>query len=118
MLDDWVEEVGREWNISARTIFGARLCLAELVNNVIEHGRDRHDDDHIVVKLSRYDGGFEIEFMDTRGPFDPTGAVPRAQDLMDSIGGRGLMLIHAYASELGYRYDGRYNHTTLKIASK
>lgn len=115
-IDEWIENVGHQWEMSARTIFGARLCIAELVNNVIEHGRARHDDDHLVLTLSRYNGAFGLEFMDTTGPFDPTNPVARAQDLTESIGGRGLMLIHAYARELGYRHDGRYNRTTLKIA--
>jgi anti-sigma regulatory factor (Ser/Thr protein kinase) len=117
VLDDWVEDVGRQWDMSARAVFGARLCIAELVNNVIEHGRARHEDDHVVVTLSRYDRGFGVEFMDTRGQFDPTVSIPRPKDLTESIGGRGLMLIRAFAGELGYRYDGRYNRTILKIAS-
>lgn len=116
-IDDWVEEIGRQWEIGARTVFGARLCIAELVNNVIEHGSARGDDDHIVVTLTPHESGIAVEFMDTGWPFDPTGVVRRPEDLTESIGGRGLMLIHAYAGELGYHYDGRYNRTTLKINS-
>ena len=36
--DTWIEEVGRGWGIAERTTFGARLCVAEIAANVLEHG--------------------------------------------------------------------------------
>jgi len=36
--DAWIEDVGRRWGIAERTTFGARLCVAEVAANVLEHG--------------------------------------------------------------------------------
>jgi anti-sigma regulatory factor (Ser/Thr protein kinase) len=122
-IDDWIVDVGRQWDKSPRTVFAARLCVAELAANAIEHGVARSNDDHVVVTLQGRDDGIGIEFMDTMEPFDPTAAAvpkpdasPNAADA--SVGGRGLMLIRAYAEDLAYRHDGRYNRVTLKIPSR
>jgi anti-sigma regulatory factor (Ser/Thr protein kinase) len=119
-IDDWITDVGRQWGKSPRTVFAARLCVAELAANAIEHGVARSNDDHIVVTLQASDDGIGIEFMDTMEPFDPTAvAAPKPESSPDpaaaSVGGRGLMLIRAYSEDLAYRYDGRYNRVTLKI---
>src|SRR5262245_58103904 len=70
-IDSWLETVGTRWGASERAIFGARLCVAELAANALEHGRARADADHIVVTLRRLGGGIDVEFLDSRAPFDP-----------------------------------------------
>lgn len=118
-IDDWIEEVGHRWGESERTMFRTRLCIAELAANVLEHGISRGDDDHIAVTLRRTDDGIDVEFADTRAPFDPTGEIGAARsDTFGSAtpGGRGLMLIKAYTADFRYRRDGDYNRTTLRIA--
>jgi anti-sigma regulatory factor (Ser/Thr protein kinase) len=120
-IDAWIEAVGREWGESEETMFGARLCVAELAANVIEHGIAKHADDHIIVTLERRSDGIGIEFLDSRSPFDPTRKTTAARsDSLDCalVGGRGLMLLHAYSKELAYRHDGTYNHVTLRIESR
>jgi anti-sigma regulatory factor (Ser/Thr protein kinase) len=120
-IDEWIETAGRRWGQDQRTVYGARLCVAELVANVIEHGIARSGRDHIVVTLTRRSDGIGIEFMDSREHFDPTGVTtgeqPSSIDAV-AINGRGLMLVRAYATELAYRNDGTYNRVTLKIASR
>jgi len=115
-IDTWIEQVGRQWDDSPGTVFAARLCVAELANNVIEHGTPRSKDDHIVVTLTRCSDGIGIEFMDTRGQFDPTIEHAELSQAASAYeGGRGLMLIRSYAKDLAYRHDGRYNRVSLKI---
>jgi anti-sigma regulatory factor (Ser/Thr protein kinase) len=115
IIDDWTSAVGRQWKIPERTLFAARLCIAELFNNVIEHGTPRKDDDHVVLTLKPQGAGLVIEFMDTRGKFDPTNTIGRSERLTNSVGGRGMLLIRAYTRDRAYRHDGRYNRTTLSI---
>jgi anti-sigma regulatory factor (Ser/Thr protein kinase) len=115
-MDDWAANVGGRWDIDTRTLFAARLCIAELFNNVIEHGTDRSGGDHVVLTLKRQDTGLVVEFMDTRGKFDPTNTIGRSERLVKAVGGHGLLLVRAYSSELGYHHDGKYNRTTLRIA--
>lgn len=114
-IDDWAADVGTRWEIGARTLFAARLCIAELFNNVIEHGIARRDDDHVVLTLNKQGAGMVVEFMDTRGQFDPTNITGRSERLTKSVGGHGMLLVRAYARELAYHHDGRYNHTILKF---
>src|SRR5262249_34721108 len=119
-IDEWIESVGRRWSHSPRAIFGTRLCVAELAANVIEHGVAKSDRDHIIVTLTRCDDCIAVEFMDSRERFDPTGPVTtKRPDTLESatINGRGLMLVHAYAKELSYHYNGIYNRTTFNVES-
>jgi anti-sigma regulatory factor (Ser/Thr protein kinase) len=120
-IDDWIEMVGRRWGENQRTIFGARLCVAELAANVIEHGIAKSGRGHIIVTLTRLSDGIGIEFMDSYARFDPTGgAIAKQPASIDSatVNGRGLLLVHAYSAELAYRHDGIYNRVTLRIESR
>ena len=117
-IDDWLETVGARWGASERTIFSARLCVAELAANALEHGIPRTSADHIVVTVRRLCAGVAVEFLDSRAPFDPTAAPPpaRAQSIESADPtGRGLTLLHAYARDLTYSHDGTYNRVMLTI---
>ena len=130
-LDAWVESVGRRWGRSERTVFAARLCIAELAGNVVEHGGATSAEDHIIVTLHCRSNGIGIEFLDTGAPFDPTvsavvaksaaksGAKSAAQPAPSGSateGGRGFMLVRAYAKDLSYRRDGPYNRIEMTVA--
>lgn len=115
-IDTWVEQIGNSWGLSERTVFGARLCIAELAANVLEHGITRSKDDQITITIDRTIDGIEVEFLDSRARFDPTAAQSSAEE-SDNGGGRGLLLLRAYAQDLSYLADVDCNRTTFKIAS-
>jgi len=120
-VDAWIEDVGRSFGASQATVFGARLCVAELFANVIEHGIGRSERDRITVTLARSADGIGIEFVDTCGRFDPThvAAPVQGESIEDApVGGRGLTLVRGYAKEFAYRHDGARNRTTLRIAAR
>jgi anti-sigma regulatory factor (Ser/Thr protein kinase) len=119
-IDGWVEEVATQWGESKRTVFRTRLCIAELAANVLEHGSARSGDDHIVVTLRRSGDGIEVELLDSGAAFDPTVETAAAHaGSIESLpaGGRGLLLVHAYAEDLSYCNDGSCNRITMKINS-
>jgi anti-sigma regulatory factor (Ser/Thr protein kinase) len=121
-LDCWVEAVGVRLGASALSVTGARLCVAELASNVLEHGIAKTDavPDHITVTLDRCVDGIKIEFVDTRSPFDPTrqvAAAPAASLESADPRGRGLRLLQAYARDLSYSRDGTRNRVTFRIVS-
>jgi serine/threonine-protein kinase RsbW len=121
LIDDWLEQVGGAWGADARTMFRVRLCVAELAANAVEHGVPRSGADEMAVTLRRVPDGIAVEFRDTRAPFDPT--APPSRPRADSIAtaqpsGRGLLLLHAYARNLAYSYDGTHNRVTLTVASE
>jgi phosphoserine phosphatase RsbU/P len=116
--DTWIEEVGRRWGIAERTAFGARICVAEIAANVLEHGAARAAPARLGVTLRRRESGLDVEIVDSGRPFDPTAL--RDQPLSDCIeaahiGGLGLRLLRSYASEVTYRHDGVCNRLTLHL---
>jgi anti-sigma regulatory factor (Ser/Thr protein kinase) len=116
--DTWIEEIGRRWGIAERTAFGARICVAEIAANVLEHGAARTESARLGVTLQRRASGLDVEIIDSGLPFDPT-ALPE-QPLSASIeaahiGGLGLRLLRSYASEMTYRHDGVCNRLTLHL---
>jgi anti-sigma regulatory factor (Ser/Thr protein kinase) len=118
LIDNWIENVGARWQASARTVFGARLCVAELAANVLEHAIATSSPDRITVTLRHCADGIAIEFVDSRTPFDPTRDIANdAAATLDCAepGGRGLRLLHAYAQDLAYRHDGTFNRVTFTI---
>jgi anti-sigma regulatory factor (Ser/Thr protein kinase) len=117
-IDEWIETIGRRWGENQRTVFAARLCVAELAANVIEHGGAKPGRDRIIVTLAKCADGIAIEFQDSCARFDPTvETIAERPDTIESaaINGRGLMLIRAYAKEFAYRHDGTYNRVTLRV---
>jgi serine/threonine-protein kinase RsbW len=120
-IDGWLEEICARWGASERAMFGARLCVAELAANAVEHGVASSDADHMVVTVRRRSNGIELEFLDSRAPFDPTGhaRTAGAQSVNPEVpGGYGLPLLRAYATALAYSYDGTYNRVRLTVSSK
>jgi len=123
-IDDWIEEAGRTSDADKRAIFAARLCVAELAANVLEHG-GVGPDGRISVTLSFDGDGIAVAFADTGAPFDPTAPVRKPGNLNESttaplsaFGGRGLALIRSFASDLVYRRDGNLNRMTFRIRNR
>lgn len=121
-IDDWLEEIGARWGTDKRMMFGARLCITELAANALEHGTPVSGDDHMIVTVRSVCRRIEVEFLDSRAPFDPTvaqkGLRREPPDPADPTG-RGLHLIHRYAEEFTYSHDGKHNRVglTIKLAS-
>jgi len=119
-LDDWLEEIGARWSADKRMMFGARLCVAELAANAIEHGIAVSGDDHMIVTVRSVCRGIEVEFLDSRAPFDPTTwpeALRAEPPEPASPTGRGLYLIQRWAEDLTYSHDGIHNRVGLTIKS-
>lgn len=101
-LGQWVDEQEAAHRLSVRTGYALRLCLEELITNIILHGHGGDCDAEIVATFSSHPGGgYELVVEDHARPFDPTTAeLPPTFDLPDPahIGGQGLRLIRAFVS--------------------
>ena len=116
--DAWVEQVGISWGIAERTAIGARICVAEIAANVLEHGASPSEPVEFGVTLCRRASGLDIEITDSGPPFDPTavGERPVPQTLDEAeIGGLGLRLVRTYASAITYWHDGVCNRLKLHL---
>lgn len=120
LIDAWLEQVGAEWVVAPRIMFGVRLCVAELAANAVEHGVPHSGVEEMIVTVRRVPEGIAVEFRDSRAPFDPT--VPPQRPHADTIAtaepsGRGLLLLQACAQNLAYAHDGTHNRVTLTVPS-
>jgi anti-sigma regulatory factor (Ser/Thr protein kinase) len=117
-IDTWVEDVTARLGVTEQMAFRTRVCIAELAGNVLEHGIGPAENDQIVIAIDRPDDGIKVEFLDTRGAFDPTAKSAAALSAdPSSPGGRGLVLLHAYADDMNYANDGTYNRLKFKVKS-
>jgi anti-sigma regulatory factor (Ser/Thr protein kinase) len=116
--DAWIEEVGRHWGIAERTTFRARICVAEIATNVLEHGASAAGSAEFDVTLRRRGDGLDLEITDSGRPFDVTTApdaeVPHSLETA-RIGGLGLHLVRSYAEDISYRHDGVRNRLKLHL---
>jgi serine/threonine-protein kinase RsbW len=114
-LDDWIERTGAAWGVAAEVTFRARVCVAEVAANLLEHGPGRPDGDEMTVTLRREGPALDIVVSDTGRAFDPTARYDGTA-APDGFGGRGLRLLRAYTAAMSYRRDGGHNILRLRIA--
>jgi anti-sigma regulatory factor (Ser/Thr protein kinase) len=116
-IDRWIEDVGAKWHLAEDVVFRARVCVAEVAANLMEHGRLRSDGDDIRITLRPCGPDIELDISDSGREFDPT--TPAAATLaVDTFGGRGLRLLHAYATTMSYRREGGRNVLRLRVGPK
>jgi sigma-B regulation protein RsbU (phosphoserine phosphatase) len=116
---DRCDSVLHEAGIAAGTREDVRLVLEELMVNMVQHGHDGSPDGRIRLRLRPTAEAVQVELHDNGAPFDPLEAAPPALtgDLADpeEVGGLGIHLVRAMASELSYSHDSEGNHLQLRF---
>ena len=116
--DDFLGDFGKTNAIPERVLFRARVCVAELMANALEHGQASPDADCFTIS-AEWNGcsTLDVEFTDTTAPFDPTRheGAPDSAPYSGSEGGRGLRLMRGLASGSRYRHDGERNRVSLRF---
>src|SRR5262249_10350776 len=113
-LDGWIERIGDWWRLPAEGVFRARVCVAEIAANLIEHGRVSPDGDEITVRLRPDGTAIEIELTDAGRAFDPTAAGAGSSSAAGP-GGCGLRLLRAHAAAMNYHRDASRNILRLRV---
>lgn len=105
--------------ISPSTRDDVRLVLEELMVNMVHHGNQDPDGNTIRLRVRATGAAVLAELHDNGMPFDPLQAqAPMLSgDCADpeEVGGLGIHLVRAMASELTYRHDGDGNHLQLRF---
>jgi anti-sigma regulatory factor (Ser/Thr protein kinase) len=115
-MDRWVEELGVRWGIPERTVFRARVCIAEIAANVLEHGATGPDGDQIIITLRDQAPAVEVEIADTGKAFNPVTPPDDAQAVaVETEGGRGLQLLRSYASAIDYKRERDRNILLFRV---
>jgi anti-sigma regulatory factor (Ser/Thr protein kinase) len=117
-IDGWMEQIGAQWGIPERVVFRARVCIGEVAANVREHGGSRTGSDQIIITLRNRAPAVEIELIDgglAFNPIDRPVAAPAESNDSETDGGRGLLLLHSYASGMEYRREPDRNVLRFRV---
>lgn len=106
----------------AGTVFDAQrgsvqIALAEVLNNVVEHGYRNRSMGAVAVHMSVQNDALSINITDWGQPYRghdlPDGTLPDPQQL--SEGGYGWFLIRSLMTRVTYRRQAHANHLSLRI---
>lgn len=109
----------RDQGVSPAVREDIRLVLEELMVNMVQHGHAGNADRTIDLHMRLGGDAVLIELHHDGHPFDPlqvpeptlTGDIADA----DEVGGLGIHLVRAMASELSYSHDDQGNHLLLRF---
>jgi serine/threonine-protein kinase RsbW len=99
-------------NWTRRDLFSIRLAMEEALVNAVEHGNQLDADKrvHIVCRIS--DAAAFIQITDEGPGFDPRAVPdPTDEDRLECPGGRGVMLMRNFMTEVVFNESG--NQVTL-----
>ncbi len=103
--------------VDEATLARLELCLAEALNNIVEHGYQENPNGEILVDTDWDGEAVRTRITDFgRSSQDANGAYPEpVQGQPDDLkeGGYGLSLIHTIASRIDYNSEGGRNTTTI-----
>jgi anti-sigma regulatory factor (Ser/Thr protein kinase) len=119
-IDDFIIAFGLANGVPDKIVFRARVCIAELAANALEHGRAQPGVDNFEVGIAT-DGpkALKVTFADTTPAFDPTGPEPELDDRdAERVGGRGLKLVHGLPTASRYGHDGHRNIVQLQFLDR
>lgn len=103
----------RQW--PSEELFRVQLAYEEAIVNAISHGNQNDPAKTVRVEMSCGDQRVWIRITDQGSGFDPESVPdPRQDDLLESLGGRGVLLIHEIMSEVRYNDPGN-QITMVKI---
>jgi serine/threonine-protein kinase RsbW len=101
------------WGYSERDVFAVRLALEEAVVNGLKHGNAGDPAKEVRVRYRVTAEEVVAEVVDEGPGFDPDQVPdPRALENLERPGGRGLLLMRHYVTEV--RYNDRGNAVTLR----
>lgn len=110
-VEQIIEEIKVEYNISDEIYGNILVSLSEAVNNAIKHGNKMDESKQVefsfIMEENKYlfvisDQGEGFNFNDIPDPTHP--------DNIEKIDGRGIFIIQSLADEVDFERDGREIH--------
>jgi len=115
MLDEFTAEN----EISEKAANQLRLCLEELVTNVLSYGYSYDAKSKIMVEVETDPDGVHVRLEDDGKPFNPfeEAAKPNLDASVEDreIGGLGVFFVTSLAREFRYRRENGRNVVDLKL---
>jgi serine/threonine-protein kinase RsbW len=106
-VQEEIEKLLQDHQVSEKDIFGIRLALEEALVNAIKHGNQMDRSKTVAIAYAVHAERFEIHITDEGNGFDPTDVPdPTAVENIERPCGRGLMLMRHYMSEVSFNPRG------------
>src|SRR5262249_12314401 len=64
-IDSWIEQAGSAWQLPEEVVFRARVCVAEVLSNLLEHGYSCPDGDDVRITLRSLSPALHLEILDS-----------------------------------------------------
>ncbi len=108
---DKVVSAVQQHRYDADSVFAIKLALEEAVINAIKHGNKFDRKKNVIVEAVVSDDRVEISVEDQGPGFDRTCVPdPLAEENIERLHGRGLLLMEAYMNDVRYSKGGRRVH--------
>jgi anti-sigma regulatory factor (Ser/Thr protein kinase) len=119
-MSEWFQGLAAAAGLDPDTAWQAEVCLNEAASNIILYGYDDGVPHPITLEIDTLERGVRMTIVDDGRPFNP--AEPRELPVVHTVeemavGGLGLHLIRAFASEVQYRRDANRNVLVLTFAA-
>jgi two-component sensor histidine kinase len=115
-MDAWLAREVEEAGALPAAAQAARLCLHELVANVIQHGYPDGGDGRITVTVAPEGASLHVMLEDDGIAFDPL-AAPEAKPMTGladaQVGGYGIKLFRESSHGARYAREGRVNRLSF-----
>lgn len=116
LLERFAEDLNR-LNWPSSDVFGIQMAVEESVSNAYRHGNDDGQRGNVSLAWRISEHEFVLEVRDHGDGFDETKVSdPRDPENLESMTGRGLLLIRNFMDDVTYR-DGGRTVTMLKKRS-
>jgi anti-sigma regulatory factor (Ser/Thr protein kinase) len=117
-VNELVNELLQRRGVAEPIAYATQIALEEVLSNVIRHGYEDHGQHQIALWLRVHDGRVELHVVDDGREFDPLTAPAPELDLplaRRRLGGLGIHLLRAFASEIHYQRLADHNSLRLRI---
>jgi anti-sigma regulatory factor (Ser/Thr protein kinase) len=116
----WAERAAlRHSYLSKAAINAMRVCIQELVSNIVLHTKSVDGPPTVRVALKIGMAGIIVCIEDNGPPFDPMTQAPIEVDTdlaSADRGGRGLRIVRNMSRRMSYERSGEWNRVRLEIA--
>lgn len=119
-LVDIIEEYGKEYSISGKSLYNIKLALEELFVNIVSYGYDDDGEHEVTIVITKDGSELTVEIRDDGKPFNPLEAP--APDLDMPVeerepGGLGIHLVRHISKGIEYRREGAHNILVLRLSA-
>lgn len=105
-VDEFLEDILRQWDIDESIIADIAISVSELVNNAMTHGSKAGDHTEVSVEVGRTNGEAQISVSDQGAGFNPTEvADPLAEENLMKEVGRGIFIVRSLMDTVDITVD-------------